>query len=233
MLSVTKFLFGPIFILFLSLASWSDFKEHKIYNSLILRILILSILLNLLYFFKLSILREFLNYLIYQGHYIAISFLLYFLDFWKAGDLKFFITIASFLHPQTSFQFIMPFIVFFGGAFLFIILEGVILKKIKFEFSFSKATLLPIITVPLMPFLGTFSLVFILLIAVMVKKFPRLKELSIPALIFSFLTYPLTTLGFLRAILAFTLISSFKFEGTVPSAPFLSLGLLISFIIGP
>ena len=233
MLSVTKSLFGPLFILFLGLASWSDFKEQKIYNSLVLRILILSVILNSLYFFKLSVLRGFLNYLIYQSHYIAVSFFLYFLDFWKAGDLKFFIVIASFLHPQTSFQFILPFLVFFGTSFLFVIFEGVISKKIKFKFSFSKTTLLSVAVVPLMSFLGAFSLLGILIIALIVKKIPQLKELAIPILIFSFLTYPLNTLSFLVAILAFTIISSFKFEGNVSSAPFLSLGLLVSFILGP
>lgn len=231
LLSAHEWLFGPSLILFSVLASISDLKEHKIRNSLVVKIFVTSLVLNLIFFFSIQYpFQNLISYVIYQGYYWVFSIILFLLDFWRAGDVKFFVAMASLLHPSNDFSFSLPFLVFFATSFVFVFVEGLLAKQIKFKFEISKKTLVPVI---LAPFFSGFRLSFVFFILfslVLVDMVPKIEQLAVPGLIFALLVAPMKALAFLLAIFVFAAISSFKFEGVFPSAPFLSLGFLSTLI---
>ncbi|MBR9681998.1 MAG: hypothetical protein GOV00_04345 [Candidatus Altiarchaeota archaeon] len=230
MLNASKLLFGPAIVLFSIIASWGDIKEHKIRNSLILRIFMVSFVLNLVYFIKMPLASGLLIYLWYQAYYWGFSLLFFFLNFWKAGDVKFFIAVASLLHPQTDAQFAIPLAVFFVGSLAFVFFEGLISKSIKFKFRFSKTTLL---TIVIAPFLSNFTPIFFVVAMIpmlLAKKFPAINEFAIPLCILMFLLFPMNTLRLLGTLLLYATFTSFKFKGKIPSAPFISLGFILSIL---
>lgn len=233
MLTATDVLFGPAVVFFSVIASYTDLKEHRIKNTLIIRIFLASLALNTLFFLKTGARYLFFNYLRYLFYYAVFSLFLYFFGLWRPGDAKFFVSMASLLHPNSNSSFAFPFVAFFGICLAFVFAEAVFSKKIKFKFKFSREYLLPVFIAPLLP---NFRLSFLILMAVpflIAKKFPFVYELALPLTLLMFFIYPVNTIGILGGILLYSLLASFKFEGHMPSAPFMSLGFIATFILFP
>ncbi|HDR53600.1 MAG TPA: hypothetical protein ENN60_02945 [archaeon] len=235
MLNATDWLFGPALIVFSLKGARYDLKHHRIPNSLIIRIFAVSFILNLVFFIKSASLLSFTTYLRYQAYYWAFSLLLFFLEFWKAGDVKFFTAMISLLHPSNDFYFTFPFLVFFAIASIFMFVEALTTRKISFRLKFSTLNLLPVIVAPFLSGFRLVSLVGVLVVIpfVISRRLPFIKSVTIPLTIIMLLLFPLNTLKILAFMAIYTLLASFEFEGYLPSAPFMSVGFLASWLLFP
>lgn len=139
-----------IFVLCL-LASYTDFKSGKVLNKHITKFLIVGLVASAIYYFLSikqvgveGIFKCALNILICS----TVSFLLYYLKIWGAGDAKLYFTIISLipfnLYVDESFSVFPGFIllaVIFGLGFLYLFIETTVLfikdlskKQIKKDF---------------------------------------------------------------------------------------------------
>ncbi|MBR9689443.1 MAG: hypothetical protein GOV01_00915 [Candidatus Altiarchaeota archaeon] len=231
MLSAELLLFLPVIVLFSIIASYSDFKHKKIPNSLILRMLGVSIILNLVYFRKTQLGNLFF-YLIFVLVSLLVAIGLWLLDFWKAGDVKFYFALSTLVHPSNTSRFLLPLFAFLILSFVITLIEVILTRKFKFEPKFSIGLILPVVLAPFMEFLGASALPAVFLVYFIGTKIKKVLQifaiLTIPVLIL----YPQQAFSALLVTFGFFLLMSLKFEGETPSAPMLSASFIYLLVFG-
>ena len=221
-------LFLPSVLLFSALASYTDIKEKKIKNVLILRMLLVSLILNLFYF---STNKGFVFYLAFVGVSTLLALILWWFNFWEAGDVKFYFALSTFIHPKSTTLFLLPFLGFLLLSILITVFEGILTKDIRFTFNLKWGLLLPVAAAPLVSILGMNSLVVIFSLYYIGSKLKLAKQFMIYLAFFMLLVQPLNSIKVLFASLLFFLASSFKFKGDLPSAPLISASFIYTLIL--
>lgn len=229
MSSAKLVLFGPALLVFALAGSYFDIKQKKVPNGLVARIFLVSAILNAFYFFNVGSTSWLLFYLAHVAVSAGMALLLWWLGFWKPGDVKFYGAMATLLHPLDTSRFFHPFIGFLLLCIVATLVEAAVTGNWKFEPNFSVALLMPVALSPIMSFFSLNALVFLLLIMLLGR---HLRKLKAPLLAFSavaLLLNPLKALGTLALSAGFFLASSIKFKGELPSVPFMSASFAFAF----
>ena len=217
-------LFFPSVLLFSLAASYTDIRLHRVPNSLIFRILAVSLFLNLLYFIDTG--EGLLVYLAFVAVSALASLVLYLVDFWKPGDVKFYTALSTLVHPTEFSQFLLPLLGFLLLSIAATIVEAAVTRKFRFDPKPSVGMLLPVAVAPLMPLLGVSSLAVIFVMFFIGEKVKRLKLPILAVFFISLLLFPLQAIKALLFTVPLFLASSFKFEGHFPSVPFISASFI-------
>ncbi|MBR9679763.1 MAG: hypothetical protein GOU99_01790 [Candidatus Altiarchaeota archaeon] len=224
MLSAEAVLFGPTLVLVAISASITDYKYRKIHNSLIIRALLASLVLNVVYFLNSDVVIS--TYLYFLAVSAAASLILWLIKFWKPGDVKFYFVLSSFLHPKFSSDFLMPFLVFAILSIIWIAVDVIKTKEVEFKFKFEPSTLLAVGLFPILASIGISFIVGILLLFLIGKKIKKMTNIIFLMAIASFLINPSGALQILCFVLLFSVINSFKFKGNLASGPLLSASFI-------
>jgi len=217
-------LFLPSVLLFSAVASFTDAKFHKIKNSLILRMILVSLVLNAVYWVWGQV-----NILTYLGFVIfsaLASFALWWFDFWKAGDVKFYTALSTFIHPATLQAFTIPLVAFVTASLIITLVESFLTKSISFSFKPTWSLLLPVAIAPVAPMIGINPLVVVIIFAYFAKSLKVSRNASIFLTLVAFIINPSIALKTAIASFLFFIASSFKFRGYLPSAPLISISFI-------
>ena len=224
MLSAEVLLFAPLLIFFSVIATYTDTKYKKIPNALILRIFASSFLLNLIYFFSGN--GQLLTYLAFILVSATVSIVLWLLEFWSPGDVKFYTALSTMVHPISASSFFLPLLVFLVLSIIVTVLEAIITRKFSFQINFSFGMLLPMALTPFLSFLGLSFIPLVFILFFFGSKFEKFKNTIIVLSILSFIAFPLSALKILAFTLMFFLANSLKFKGRMISAPFISVSFI-------
>lgn len=227
MLNADDLLFGPAMLLLSGLGAYSDLREHRIPNWLVVIGLSSAFLLNVLYFTS-STTASLLDYALFVFFSAAVSLALWLFDFWKPGDVKFYFTLSTFIHPPSFTDFLVPPAAMMAACLVFAFFEAVFMKKLEFKApKFKINMLLPVAVSALASLVGLESIWIYVFFAFLGNKLKQLpKPLILAASLFSFIIGPWAALKALATSLVFVLLNSFKFKGEMPSAPFISISFI-------
>ncbi|MBR9680933.1 MAG: hypothetical protein GOU98_03865 [Candidatus Altiarchaeota archaeon] len=221
-------LFLPSILIFSIIASYTDMRSRKIKNTLIIRMLLVSFILNVFYFSKNQGLLFYLAFIIVS---FLLALILWWFDFWKAGDVKFYFALSTFLHPKSTTLFLLPFLGFLAFSIIITVFEGILTKTIEFKLNFSWGLLLPVAAAPLISILGMNALVIVFSLYYVGSKLKIARKFMIYLAVFMFIVQPLNSIKALSASFLFFLASAFKFKGNLPSAPMISASFIYTLIL--
>ena len=221
MLSAKLALLGPSVLLFSAAASYYDTKFRRIPNWLVARILIVSLLMNAILIYGGAGLRPILLNVLYS---LVVSLLLWGVDFWAPGDVKFFFAMSTLVG-----DFFTPLVLFFATTLAFSVVESLVKRQFKFKpLSFSPL-LVPLIFSPLM--LLSSKAFTVLAMVLIFHNFTLPLPVLAPLILIYFFLWPGLILRAVLLSLAFGLVGSFEMRGELPSAPFFAVSFIYTLFI--
>lgn len=226
------FLFVPSLLFFATTASYLDFRYRKIPNALVVRILAVSVILNSVFFSDFTNSGKMGIFFAFVIVSALISLLLWLVDFWKPGDVKFYTAMSTLIHPTSSSQFLTPLLCFLILSIAATVLEALVTRKFEFRPRFSPGMLLPVVISPFMASLGVSAFPIFFMLFFLGQKLEKLKVPIAAAALVAFLMSPARALQALASTFTFFLVSSIRFKGHLPSAPFISASFIYLLVWG-